>query len=57
MEYILYGLTFAVCMFGINMLPVEFIYKAVIGGAVGGLLAFLRAPIGRFISSMRKSKS
>lgn len=57
MEYVIYGLIFATCMFFVNQLPVEFVYKVLIGGAVGGLLAFLRAPIGKLISSMRKAKN
>ena len=57
MEYVIYGLIFAASMFFVNQLPVEFIYKVLIGGAVGGLLAFLRAPIGKLISSMRKAKN
>lgn len=56
LEMVFYGAVFAVAMRVIRRLPIDFSYKAVIGGAAGGMLAFLREPAWEFISSKFKNK-
>ncbi|MDD5208354.1 MAG: hypothetical protein PHV36_03130 [Elusimicrobiales bacterium] len=56
LEMVFYGAAFAVAMRVVRRLPIDFSYKAVIGGAVGGLLAFLREPAWEFISSKFRNK-
>ncbi len=55
-EMVFYGAAFAVAMRLIRRLPIDFSYKAFIGGSVGGLLGFLREPVWEFVSSKFKIK-
>lgn len=56
LEMVFYGAAFAVAMRVIRRLPIDFSYKAVLGGTVGGALGFMREPVWEFISAKFKNK-
>ena len=56
-EKVVYGVIFGAAMFLVGCLNLRFLYKLIIGGAVGGLLAYLRRPLGRCVVSVVKAKS